>query len=404
MKRILLLFLILGVTVNLYAQQENFIRKPLPPTLHHPAAPSSVTLNRANMVSDWYNYSNTLYEILGDITSYRFLIFPDSTVLISDGISMVSPMIHSVGQVFDPTDPNFDAVNTALSRYIPYTLDSIAFGYRYWRFQDNAPDTLIVQIYTDNKIISEPDPGWTSGASFATVEYDYTKNLGKFSAITDTILLTNADTISTDIALFALPVNLSVAAGKKVAVTVTYFPGNPYAAGDTLDAEINAVNKINALEMYDYGTDYMIPHYYNNELDAETSVRYNMNTNGWNGYYFPGTAFSDDEFFHFDISWRITYDQSILGLRTAKVAAGVTTFPNPSAGLFTVAINSATPEKGFISVSNLLGEEVLSKTIDLKSGRNLLDFKLPENCPVGLYHLSIKTNTSRINTTIVYQP
>ncbi len=404
MKKILPLLLFLGLAANLHAQQHNSIRKPLPPALHHPTISSSVTLNRANMVSDWYNYPNTLYEILGDITSYRFLIFPDSTVLISDGSSMVSPLIHSVGQVFDPKDPNFDALNVALSQYVPYTLDSIAFGYRYWRFQDNAPDTLIVQIYTDNKIISEPDPGWASGASFATVEYDYTKNLGKFSSFTDTILLTNADTISTDIALITLPVNLSVAAGKKVAATITYFPGNPYAAGDTLDAEANAVKKINAVELYDYGTDYVIPHYFNNELDAETSVRYNMNTNGWNGYYFPGTAFSDDEFFHSDISWKITYDQSVLGLNTVKVADGVTVFPNPTDGQFTVEMNSAEFEKAFISVYNLLGEEVLLKSVELKAGKNSIELNLPESCAEGLYQLSIKTGKSQYNTSIFYQP
>ncbi|HZG00755.1 MAG TPA: hypothetical protein VEY71_07120, partial [Chitinophagales bacterium] len=214
----------------------------------------STPQDRLNMVSAWLNYADLVYTFNNN-SYYRNYIFPDSTVVVeyTDGWGPVWK--HSMGQVLDPRAPYFglyDTLGLPLGQWTDYTVDSVAIPYRYFRFQDGAPDTLRVQYYVGNKITLQPNPGWTSGASYATVQYSPTTLTGTNYTQQVDYLLTMADTAAAG-KLIELPVDIAATGNQKFAVTVTYFPGNPYNFGDTIDvyATVTPTNPINSFLLFD---------------------------------------------------------------------------------------------------------------------------------------------------------
>lgn len=315
-------------------------------------------------VSYWFNYGEDIWEIAdaegGDVSYFRNFLFPDSTVLVEFSDGLGSPWKHSLGQVFDPVSPLFSVLSPEVNQFTPYTLDSIGFFYRYYRFQDSAPDTLIVQVFENDKIGFQPDPGWTSGASYATVEYDYETRIGNNPSHQYTYLLTNDDTISATQGYLTFPVNISIAANEKVAATITYIPGNPFNTGDTLDVYVEPSPTIqrNAFIVYEYrDNDFNLEAgYYNNQLNATTDVRYNINTNGWNGSYIPGTAWNAG-FYHLDMGFLITFNPSGISENPNR---NVNLFPNPADESITLNISENVNEKVSVSIVDVAGREVYS--------------------------------------------
>lgn len=315
-------------------------------------------------VSYWFNYGEDIWEIAdaegGDVSYFRNFLFPDSTVLVEFSDGLGSPWKHSLGQVFDPVSPLFSVLSPEVNQFTPYTLDSIGFFYRYYRFQDSAPDTLIVQVFENDKIGFQPDPGWTSGASYATVEYDYETRIGNNPSHQYTYLLTNDDTISATQGYLTFPVNISIAANEKVAATITYIPGNPFNTGDTLDVYVEPSPTIqrNAFIVYEYrDNDFNLEAgYYNNQLNATTDVRYNINTNGWNASYIPGTAWNAG-FYHLDMGFLITFNPSGI---SENLNLNVNLFPNPADESITLNISDNANEKVSVSIVDVAGREVYS--------------------------------------------
>ncbi|MCG3167419.1 MAG: hypothetical protein POELPBGB_03210 [Bacteroidia bacterium] len=315
-------------------------------------------------ISYWFNYGEDIWEIAdaegGDVSYFRNFLFPDSTVLVEFSDGLGAPWKHSLGQVFDPVSPLFSVLSPEVNQFTPYTLDSIGFFYRYYRFQDSAPDTLIIQVFENDKIGFQPDPGWTSGASYATVEYDYEARIGNNPSHQYTYLLTNDDTISTTQGYLTFPVNIPVAAGEKVAATITYIPGNPFNTGDTIDVYVEPSPTVqrNAFIVYEYrDNDFNLePEYYNNQLNATTDVRYNINTNGWNGSYIPGTAWNAG-FYHLDMGFLITFNPSGISENSNH---SINLYPNPAADKITLNISEFGGERVSVSIVDVAGREVQS--------------------------------------------
>ncbi|HYG51044.1 MAG TPA: T9SS type A sorting domain-containing protein [Flavobacteriales bacterium] len=324
---------------------------------HKPHLPQ----NRA-VISDWYNSGNTMYNLGGTVAYYRNFLFPDSTVQVEFSTGMGYVWKHSLGHILDPTSTMFDAGGqTSVGTSNPYTVDSIAIPYRYWRPQTTNPDTLVIQIYSNPDITFVPNPGWSSGASYATVDYDTATRMGASPSQTITYLLTSADEISATQGLLQFPLGIAVPPGEKIGVTVTYFPGNPYSVGDTIDTYTSfaVTNQINAFVFYDYSDQDMVPEptYYNNELNATTDVRYNISTNGWNGNYIPGTAWLGG-FYHGDIYFKLTWDPAITtGITQQPAFTGLKVYPNPAANM--INLRNATPLVK-VNVLDVTGKTVLS--------------------------------------------
>lgn len=325
--------------------------------------PSSTSTTGGD-VSYWFNYGEDIWEIAdaegGDVSYFRNFLFPDSTVLVEFSDGLGSPWKHSLGQVFDPVGPLFSVLSPEVNQFTPYTLDSIGFFYRYFRFQNSAPDTLRVQVYENDNITFQPDPGWTSGASYASVDYDYQTRTGTNFTQEYTYLLTNADTISATQGFLKFPVNIPVNANEKVGATITYIPGNQFNTGDTIDVYVVPPPTVqrNAFVVYEYrDNDFNLePMYYNNQFCATTDVRYNTNTNGWNGSYIPGTAWNAG-FYHLDMSFLVTFNPSGI---TENSNHRINLFPNPADETITLDFAGTDNEIITASILDVAGREVYS--------------------------------------------
>ncbi len=65
--------------------------------------------------------------------------------------------------------------------------------------------------------------------------------------------------------------------------------------------------------------------------------------------------------------------------------------PNPFSNLTTISFNSTKQQPIFISVKNVLGKTVFSKTIEAKEGKNSFPFKRNE-LKSGMYIYAIQSN------------
>lgn len=356
-------------------------------------------------VSYWFNYGEDIWEIAdaegGDVSYFRNFLFPDSTVLVEFSDGLGSPWKHSLGQVFDPVSPLFSVLSPEVNQFTPYTLDSIGFFYRYYRFQDSAPDTLIVQVYENDKIGFQPDPGWTSGASYATVDYDYQSRIGDNPSHQYTYLLTNDDTISSTQGYLTFPVNIPVAAGEKVAATITYIPGNVFNIGDTLDVYVEPAPTIqrNAFVVYEYrDNDFNLePEFYNNQLNATTDVRYNINTNGWNGSYIPGTAWNAG-FYHLDMGFLITFTPSSVD---ENLTHRMNLYPNPTDDYISLAFSATENDIINVSILDVSGREIYSANESYFSPNRKNMILQTETLTPGIYFCRVSGNSFTENMRFV---
>ena len=121
-------------------------------------SPAGSQTQGKRIVTDWYNFIDASDANNGGAISYTIYgnnpIFPDSTVVQSygdgNGGLVLSPVgRHLVGEMFDPKSFYYTDL---LGEYNPYTVDSIAFGYRYAHNIPGTVDTLEFQAYYDDAI------------------------------------------------------------------------------------------------------------------------------------------------------------------------------------------------------------------------------------------------------------
>jgi len=339
--------------------------------------------------SEWYNYGQAIYDLGGSVSYFRNYLFPDSTVVFEGSTGMAVVWKHSLGQVLDPTSFNFFN-NTTLTSAMDYTLDSVRLWYRYFRFQSGAPDTLVIQIYKDNHITFAADP-WGTGVPYARCAYNYTARKGMNADYEFTILLSDADTAMGVQRTIDIPLNIYVAPGDKIAATITYFPGNPFNAGDTIDAYMASppVNLINAFVVYDFRDNDKLndPLIYNNELNATKEVRYNISTNGWNGKYIPGTAWNSG-FYHLDMDFKVTTEPvSVAELATGN--SSMIIYPNPATTEFRIHPGVSGRIES-VEVYNALGEKCLTPTLSKGEGVRVEVSSLPR----GIYFVKVRGGKS----------
>ncbi|HUM47991.1 MAG TPA: T9SS type A sorting domain-containing protein, partial [Chitinophagales bacterium] len=77
-------------------------------------------------------------------------------------------------------------------------------------------------------------------------------------------------------------------------------------------------------------------------------------------------------------------------------------FPNPSNGLITVTADIPAAEKATISVLNLLGQKVFTKTEKLHAGINTLSLDLTA-LHKGIYVLDISAGKTKMEKRVVIQ-
>lgn len=330
------------------------------------------------LVTEWYNYGEIVHYESSNWTDIRVDLFPEPDVLLDFGDFMGPVWRHSVGQVLDPKGWLFIDNHPPINEFIPYRVDSIVFPYRYYRFQDAAPDTLLVQYYDQSRMSF----GTAAGASFATISYDTVAKKGVDPIHEITYLLTNADS-TTEGDYMKFPVGMDLPANGKFAVTLTYFPGNPYNEGDTIDPTLHHVttNKINDFVVFEY-KDYdrlLEIGTYNHSLDATTPVQ--NGTSSWINEYVPGIAWNGYAY-QLDIYFMLTYPENT-GISRSGDIGNINVFPNPTNGLLNVSLPGSNSNIEFTLV-NAMGQVVKIGT--LSSTNNQLDIT---NLDVGVYSLRL---------------
>ena len=405
MKKLIFLSIVFsGISPSAFSQEIIFGKKnEIPIVFERQSDSHSVT--DAN-ISEWYNYGSAIYDMGGDVNYFRNFLFPDSTVQVEYSSGMGYVWKHSLGRALDPTSAYFVSTNTILDSTVSYTLDSIGFYYRYFRFQDSLPDTVIVQIFENNKITFAPDP-WGNGKSYARVNYNYLKRKGALPSYEYVRLLTDSDTATLNQGFLVFPVNITVPAGNKVAATITYFPGNPFTTGDTIDSYLSqpAAKQINAFVAYDFRDNdkNLDAYYYNNELNAPTSVRYNINTNGWNGKYIPGTAW-DDGIYHLDMAFKI----STLNLGeddAVWIGNKFGIYPNPVRVGDKILIQvkrGPSSEIKKINYYDLAGRKIFSDKANFGESSKDNSFQVPP-IEAGMYIITVETKEGNFSSKIIVQ-
>jgi hypothetical protein len=171
-----------------------------------------VPSRRADVYSDWYNFTGSYEEgtLLGQkLNPFLSFIQPDSNLytVYPDGKKAPTSW-HVIGSTFDPKDSNFLASGkSVLTRFNPYTVDSLAFTQFYIRQADQMTvngklvdivDTVYIQYFNIGGIkvggyTLTNNPGVSYKYATPAVDNLSTKSLMNSTAIkTDTLLLTKA--------------------------------------------------------------------------------------------------------------------------------------------------------------------------------------------------------------------
>ncbi len=265
-------------------------------------------------VSYWVSYALDYDALNGyyySVLSGNFL-FPDSNVYVnfSDGAGGIiegTPFVHELGDVMDPLAFVFNYIDgVPFTSATSYTVDSAAVYMAYQRKTDaSIVDTLVVYMYEGSVGGSNlPDYYYTGGTIAANFGYDtvfvpfmkYTYTTNKPNATnlkTFKIPLYESDSSSFYFPKIFSTNNFSVPADHKVAMAVTFKPGYSYAPFDNVDDNGNvmffASYEENGLDTY--------PTYYPDEHNVSsiipTSVRYNIDAQGYNGLFIPAYAYTD---------------------------------------------------------------------------------------------------------------
>lgn len=371
-QKFLLLLLVSGLAISSQGQQ-----------MLTPPEKLSQKQESGGGFTEWYNCGAELYSSGFNVAYYSLHLWPDSTVYVNYSGGLGRPYVHSIGQVFDPLSEIYEDNHPVFSG--PYSIDSIAIPYNYFRFQNDDPDTLVIQIFEHNRISFEAYPGFPNGASYATVGYNAAINRGINPDMEVKIPLTVDDTSMASYNFHYLPLGLVVPDGEKIAVTYSYIPGNPYSANDTIDGFLvpPPTNRRNALVVYEY-YDFDLNHevgVYNHAFLATTPIRYG-NSNGWNGRYLAGTAYSSG-IYHMDVNFLVSNPPLTVGLQDNEETLNVQVYPNPSREVLNIGL-PATSNMVQYNLVNAFGQIVREGYV--WGGTNQLDITSLES---GIYSLRL---------------
>ena len=192
-----------------------------------------------------------------------------------------------------------------------------------------------------------------------------------------------------------VPVGITIPQGKKAAATVTFFPGNPFTPGDTIDplTTTPVVNKINAFAIYDFkDLDKIENHYYyDNGMLCTQDIRYDYNTQGWGGSYIAGNAYTSG-YYYLDMSFKLTSsDVGVNENNSTQFEMGlfpsvITEYESAVLQIQTKLIGNAT-----ISLTDVSGKTVTAMKTTLQSGTNKISLS-SQSLTAGIYFVRVEMN------------
>jgi len=328
--------------------------------------------------SGWYNYRLSLGQ--GGETFVYFggvSLWPDSLPVIVTNTApfKTHAFIFALGQVFDPTSEWFqDQSAPQLTGFNRYSIDTIAFRYKYRHVVPGSVDTLLVDFFNDDKLAQLV---FTGGARAYAPVYLPSKNRGASISSTKVILLDDSynttsffyprSTSYSKLMEVALPAPMNVKGGGKMAFTITFKPGVSWKINDTLVTSSDSVNlpvkQTNSFEPYYLQAETGVPdNSHNYALTSFDNTRYSTRSTEW---YYPNNGFAKIR--HMDAYYKLTYyNLSSKDLNKQGYGLG-NLYPNPVKAGNDVRIEFALGkgENVNIQLYNILG----SKVADVASGK-----------------------------------
>jgi len=326
---------------------------------------------RADVYSDWYNFTGSYEEgtLLGQkLTRFVNFIQPDTNLytVYSDGTKSKTGF-HIIGTTFDPKDSNFLATNqNVLTRFNPYTVDSLAFTQFYIRQADkmtvngklvNIVDTVYIQYFNIGGIkvggyTMTSSPGVSFKYATPAVDNLSTKSLMNSTAIkTDTLLLSsaNADSLIIENGIpksfigrtVQIPVNLKSQStngannsANLFAFSIVYKPMQKAKLGDIGIAYDGSpylkynLYGLSLASLTGHSQEIISTNKINNMFVCNFQVRYGQTLFGFLKSYLPGTVFGNTLFFP---SFLHITTQNLSTSKINSGISGIQVYPNPAA-------------------------------------------------------------------------
>ncbi|MFT5725104.1 MAG: hypothetical protein ACI9JN_002227 [Bacteroidia bacterium] len=339
-------------------------------------------------VEEWYSYMGALGEN-GEAYTYftGTSIMPDSlTVQIFNDDNGNPYTSHvgqfCVGQMFDPTSEHFALIpeTPPLSRFNAYTVDSIAFFYKYMNANPGVTDTILIQVFNNSDVSALT---WQSDQS-RTAGTTYTPALNRSESPTKEykfpISESTADFYSSSIGSFSGTMEFesglsTTGASSLTAYTIAFIPGMSYEFGDTIvnDSLVTGDTKINSFMplIVRQGTvnnpAFLADTTMNHGVFAFTRQRYSAPAAEWTfPYNPPGTLARQHVYSLFKLA---SPNVSIGDIDLTGYGLG-NAFPNPASSNAEVTIPFAIGQAGtvYIEMFDLVGKSITSTTSELTAG------------------------------------
>ena len=399
-----------------------------------------VPSRRAESYGSVYNFTGAYEEneLLGQtLTGFVNFIQPDTNLYMvySDGAKSKLGF-HIVGTSFDPKDSTFLNKNEVLTRYNPYTVDTLAFTQFYVRQVDKVKvganmvdvvDTVYIQYYdiTGIKVggyTLTANPGVTYRYATPAVDKLSYKSLLNAAAIkTDTMLLTKAyaDSVvyenGTPKSFFgrtfvstpnvkSKSTNGADGTTNLFAFTVLYKPMIKAALGDT-GLAYNGSTVFKKYNMYGVrlasldGHDQLITsqNKINNMFVCNFQVRYGQTLFGFLKSYIPGTVFGSTIFFP---SFLHITTPNLSTNKMSSSLSGVQVYPNPAAtnASADVVFELSAPSTVKAVVTDLNGRVVnTTAPVNCIAGQNAISVSTA-GLSKGIYMVTVESNLGRMSS------
>jgi hypothetical protein len=395
MKKLYTIAAICAMTLAANAQRQTGIAAPSTPVNNPNLHPKAISKNSGDRATYWYNYSDELNGTGGPsegLASYAFFpIMPDSNLiwgLDANNVPVYVPY-HKAGTMLDAA--NFPVNPYAMPQY---RLDSVAIAYAYTRTSaSTVTDTLQVQIIRhDNSLLWDLSSG---NATYQDVTYVSASNsitqsqvLGSYN-----ILLTENDSSNYTAFIELATPGITVQTGtNRIGVIISFKPATPSQLGDSL----NQYNAFYVLSSEEQGanTDPVFYGVYGNGASdmncsyvLPTDVRYDMNPNGWNGYFIPTWAWSTGYAFEHHLIYFMLNDAVGIDEHAAVEMSGV--YPNPANGNAAVNYSLTEQSEVVITITDITGKVVNTLNEGVKAqGAHRVDLNTA-NLSAGTYFISI---------------
>lgn len=355
---------VVGMTLN--AQRSTVtsaspVQNPSQPQVGNATFHGAGSSTRAN--SYWLNYALQLDDPSGFSPGMAdpnfFIIFPDSNIIIGQ-YSTGDPayaQFHKAATMLDPKNMPVQSINSA----VMYSLDSLAIGYAYERATANTVvDTLVIQIIKHDASLQ-----WDlANGTYQDITYVQPSNTITQSQVlaTYTYLLTENDSTSfASEILIATPGVPNQVGTNRIGAVVSFKPGYTYSITDSIFQK-------NGFYMFSYeqngaSTD---PTFYgiisdgSSDLNCSyvlpTDVRYDINAQGWNGYFIPTWAWTTPYAHeHHIISFLLT---EVVGVNENSNISVYQNYPNPCDNVENIKYSLKSSATVTVTISDIAGKTV----------------------------------------------